>query len=129
MKIAVIGTGYVGLVTSACFAKLGHTVIGADNDPSKIEKLNKLQMPIYEPGLEELVKENVKHGRISFTSNVSEAVKKSSIIFICVGTPPLSDGGADLSAVEKVARLIAEEMTDYKLVIDKSRFLSIPVHG
>ena len=125
MNIAVIGTGYVGLVTSACFAKLGHTVVGADNDPSKIEKLKKLQMPIYEPGLEELIKENVKHGRISFTSNVSEAVKKSSIIFICVGTPPLSDGGADLSAVEKVARLIAEEMTDYKLIIDKS---TVPVH-
>jgi UDPglucose 6-dehydrogenase len=125
MNIAVIGTGYVGLVTSACFAKLGHTVIGADNDPSKIEKLNKLRMPIYEPGLEELVKENVKHGRISFTSSVAEAVKKSTIIFICVGTPPLADGGADLSAVEKVARLVAEEMTDYKLVVDKS---TVPVH-
>ena len=125
MNIAVVGTGYVGLVTSACFAKLGHTVIGADNDPSKIEKLNKLQMPIYEPGLEELVKENVKHGRITFTSSVAEAIKKSTVIFICVGTPPLADGGADLSAVEKVARLVAEEMTDYKLVIDKS---TVPVH-
>ena len=125
MNIAVIGTGYVGLVTSACFSKLGHTVVGADNDPSKIEKLKKLQMPIYEPGLEELIKENVKHGRISFTSNVSEAINKSTIIFICVGTPPLPDGGADLSAVEKVARLVAEEMTDYKLVIDKS---TVPVH-
>ncbi len=125
MNIAVIGTGYVGLVTSACFAKLGHTVIGADNDPSKIEKLIKLQMPIYEPGLEELVRDNVKHGRITFTSNVSEAIRKSTIIFICVGTPPLPDGGADLSAVEKVARLTAEEMTAYKLVIDKS---TVPVH-
>lgn len=125
MNIAVVGTGYVGLVTSACFAKLGHTVIGADNDPSKIEKLNKLQMPIYEPGLEELIKESVKHGRITFTSNVPEAIKKSSIIFICVGTPPLPDGGADLSAVEKVARVVAEEMTEYKLVIDKS---TVPVH-
>ena len=125
MNIAVVGTGYVGLVTSACFAKLGHNVIGADNDPSKIEKLKKLQMPIYEPGLEELVKENVKHGRITFTSSVSEAIKKSTIIFICVGTPPLPDGGADLSAVEKVARLVAEEMTEYKLVIDKS---TVPVH-
>jgi len=125
MNIAVIGTGYVGLVTSACFAKLGHTVIGADNDPSKIQKLKNLQMPIYEPGLEEIIKENFAQGRISFTSSVSEAIKKSTIIFICVGTPPLEDGGADLSAVEKVARLVAEEMTEYKLVIDKS---TVPVH-
>ncbi len=124
MKIAVLGVGYVGLVTSACFAKLGHTVIGADNDEAKIKKLCSGHIPIYEPGLEEVVKEGEKHGRLSFTSNAKEAIKKSDVIFICVGTPPLPDGSADLSAVEKVARWTAEVMTSYKLIIEKS---TVPV--
>jgi len=125
MKISVIGVGYVGLVTSACFAKLGHNVIGADNDEEKIKKLQSLVIPIYEPGLEELVKEGCKNNRLSFTSDIKEAVRNSEIIFICVGTPPMENGEADLSAVEKVARIIAEEMSSYKLVVEKS---TVPVH-
>ncbi len=124
MKIAVIGVGYVGLVTSACFAKLGHTVIGADNDKKKIKKLNAGGIPIFEPGLEEIVADGRKHGRLTFTANAKEAIRKSDVVFICVGTPPRADGSADLSAVEKVAKWAAEVMTSYKLIIEKS---TVPV--
>ncbi|MFH1824981.1 MAG: UDP-glucose/GDP-mannose dehydrogenase family protein [Candidatus Firestonebacteria bacterium] len=125
MKISVIGVGYVGLVTSACLAKLGHKVIGADNDEDKIEKLKNSIIPIYEPGLEELIKAGKKNGKLSFTSDIKEAVRNSEIIFICVGTPPRKNGEADLSAVKRVARIVAEEMTSYKLIVGKS---TVPVN-
>jgi len=124
MKIAIIGTGYVGLVTGTCFSDLGNDVICADNDEKKIEILKNGAIPIYEPGLEELVKKNREKGRLSFTSDVPAAVKDAEIIFICVGTPPKDDGSADLSAIEKVSRVIAENMHSYKLIVEKS---TVPV--
>jgi len=123
-NICVIGTGYVGLVTGACLAELGHTVICVDNDASKIALLKKNKIPIYEPGLEEIVRNNAKNKRLSFTSRIKEGVKKSDVIFIAVGTPPRDDGSADLSYVETVAREIAENMNGYKLIVDKS---TVPV--
>ncbi len=123
-KIAVIGTGYVGLVTGACFAELGNKVICIDNDKEKIDKLKSLIMPIFEPGLEEIVKRNVKKNRLSFTNSIKKAVKESLIIFIAVGTPPKDDGEADLTAIENVSRVIAVNMNSYKLVVGKS---TVPV--
>ncbi|MCX5782517.1 MAG: UDP-glucose/GDP-mannose dehydrogenase family protein [Elusimicrobia bacterium] len=123
-NICVIGTGYVGLVTGACLAELGHKVICVDNDKAKINKLLKNIMPIYEPGLGELVKKNVKQKRLAFTSLLRNAVEKSEIIFIAVGTPPRPDGSADLSFVEIVAKEIALHMKSYKLIVDKS---TVPV--
>jgi UDPglucose 6-dehydrogenase len=124
MKIAIIGTGYVGLVTGACFAEVGHEVICVDNNLAKVEMLRAGGIPIYEPGLEELVKKNVAAGRLSFTDNTTEGVEKSQVIFIAVPTPPLPDGGVDLSFIEKVAREIADGMTSYKIIVDKS---TVPV--
>lgn len=123
-NICVIGTGYVGLVTGACMAELGHKVVCVDNDISKITLLKKNKIPIYEPGLEEIVRKNTKNKRLSFTSQLKDAVKKFEIIFIAVGTPPRDDGSADLSYVETVARDIAESMDCYKLIVDKS---TVPV--
>lgn len=123
-NVAVIGTGYVGLVTGACLSEMGHQVICVDNDKKKVAMLKKGVMPIYEPGLGELVLKNVKKKRISFTHDIALATKNSEIIFIAVGTPPRDDGSADLSFVETVARNIAENMTSYKLIIDKS---TVPV--
>jgi UDPglucose 6-dehydrogenase len=123
-KICVVGTGYVGLVTGTCLAELGHQVICVDNDKSKINMLKKNKMPIYEPGLEELVKKNVKNKRLSFSTELKVAVKRSKVIFIAVGTPPREDGSADLSYVEMVACEIARNMQDYKLIVDKS---TVPV--
>lgn len=124
MKLAIIGTGYVGLVTGACFAEVGHRVVCVDNDPAKIETLKSGGIPIYEPGLEELVSRNVQDGRLSFTTSTAEGVQSSDVIFIAVPTPPLPDGGVDLSFIEKVAREIAAAMTSYKVVVDKS---TVPV--
>jgi UDPglucose 6-dehydrogenase len=124
MKLTIIGTGYVGLVTGACFAEVGHHVICVDNDPLKIQLLQAGGIPIYEPGLEELVKKNVASGRLSFTTSTAEGVEKSDIVFIAVPTPPLADGSVDLSFIEKVAREIAAAMTAYKIVVDKS---TVPV--
>ncbi len=124
MKLTIIGTGYVGLVTGACFAEVGHTVVCVDNDADKITKLRAGGIPIYEPGLEELVKKNVGAGRLSFTTSTEEGVGKSDIIFIAVPTPPLPDGAVDLSFIEKVAREIAASMTTYKIIVDKS---TVPV--
>lgn len=124
MKIAVMGTGYVGLVTGTCFAELGNTVICADNDPKKIDILNSGGIPIYEPGLEELIKRNGDKGRLRFTVDVDEAVKAADIIFICVGTPSREDGSADLTAIENVSRMIAESLESYKLIVEKS---TVPV--
>lgn len=119
-NIAVIGTGYVGLVTAVCLADLGNKVICVDSDYKKIENLKKNIIPIYEPGLSELLQKNKKAKRISFSHSIKEAAVKSEIIFICVGTPANADGGADLSAVEKVACEIAQVIKSYKVIVGKS---------
>lgn len=120
MKIAVIGTGYVGLVTAACLADLGNQVIGIDIDKEKVSKLQKGIIPIYEPGLEEIVKRNLAEKRISFDSKIGPAIKKSQIIFIAVGTPPRKDGQADLTYIETAAEQIAKNMNGYKIIVNKS---------
>ena len=125
MKLTIIGTGYVGLVTGACFAEVGHHVVCVDNDAAKVKILQEGGIPIYEPGLKDLVERNVSGGRLSFTSSTSEGVEKSHVIFIAVPTPPLEDGSVDLSFIEKVAREIASAMTEYKIVVDKS---TVPVN-
>jgi len=119
-RAAVIGAGYVGLVTATCLAELGHTIICVDNDKRKLENLKKGIMPIYEPGLEELVARNRKARRLIFSSSIKEAAQHSEVVFICVNTPPLPNGGADLSAVEGVAAEIAEVMNGYKVIVGKS---------
>jgi len=124
MKLTIIGTGYVGLVTGACFAEASHHVVCVDNDDAKVKILKAGGIPIYEPGLEELVRENVKAGRLTFTTSTAEGVEKSDVIFIAVPTPPQPDGSVDLSFIEKVAREIAAAMTSYKIVVDKS---TVPV--
>jgi UDPglucose 6-dehydrogenase len=124
MNLAIVGSGYVGLVTGACFAEVGHHVICVDNDLKKVHALQDGQIPIYEPGLEELVKKNVAAGRLSFTSSIGEAVEKSTVIFIAVPTPPQPDGSVDLSFVEGVAREIAIHIKEYRIVVDKS---TVPV--
>ncbi len=124
MKIAIIGTGYVGLVTGTCFADVGNNVICVDNDTSKIDRLNNGEIPIYEPGLDRLVIRNFKEGRLTFTTDIKKAVEESLICFIAVGTPPDEDGSADLSYVLAVAKDIATYMNDYKIVVDKS---TVPV--
>lgn len=123
-RITIIGTGYVGLVTGACFAEVGHQVICVDCDEKKVEMLREGGIPIYEPGLEDLVKKNVAAKRLSFTSSTTEGVSNSDIIFIAVPTPPQADGSVDLSFIEGVAREIAGCMTTYKIVVDKS---TVPV--
>lgn len=124
MRLTIIGAGYVGLVTGTCFAELGNDVICVDNDTRKIIQLAEGGMPIYEPGLAELVKKNRQDGRLAFTSDIEAGIKDSEVIFICVGTPSRDDGSADLSHVEKVSRVIAEHMDSYKLVVEKS---TVPV--
>jgi UDPglucose 6-dehydrogenase len=124
MNICVVGTGYVGLVTGTCLAEIGHRVVCLDNDEEKIRGLNSGEMPIFEPHLEELVQGNRKKGRLSFTSDFSRANDGSEAVFICVGTPPLENGEADLSAVEKVTREVACRAKAYKLVVEKS---TVPV--
>jgi len=124
MDISIIGSGYVGLVTGACFADVGHHVICVDNDSEKVKQLKAGEIPIYEPGLEEIIHRNVSARRLHFTGNIQEAVERSQIIFIAVPTPPLPDGDVDLSFVEKVAREIAGVLTDYRVIVDKS---TVPV--
>ena len=124
MKLTIIGTGYVGLVTGTCFAEVGHQVICVDNDAAKVKMLQSGGIPIYEPGLQELVEKNVKAGRLSFTNSTAEGVEKSKVIFIAVPTPPQADGSVDMSYIERVARDIAGAMTEYKIVVDKS---TVPV--
>lgn len=123
-KICIIGSGYVGLVTGTCLADLGNDVICVDNDEEKIKSLKGLIMPIYEPGLEDLVKKNVEAKRLEFTTDLKNAVKESEVIFIAVGTPPKENGEADLSIIENVSRDIARSMETYHLVVDKS---TVPV--
>ena len=121
MKITIIGTGYVGLVSGVLFADLGNDVICVDNDNKKINLLKKGIVPIYEPGLEEILKKNIKSKRIKFTSNISEAIKLSKIIFIAVGTPTAKDGiSADLKNVYKVAKDISKNINKYKIIVNKS---------
>ncbi len=124
MKVCMIGTGYVGLVSGTCFAEIGHNVICVDNDEKKIQILKSGKIPIYEPGLLELVQRNVQAGRLRFTTSISEGVRESLFIFIAVGTPPKENGEPDLSSVEKVASEIGEAMEDYKIVVEKS---TVPV--
>jgi len=119
-KITVIGTGYVGLVTGACLADIGHRVICIDKDDSKIQMLNNGKIPIYEPGLSALVTRNMKKGRLLFLNDMERGVRESRVIFIAVGTPPKSKGEADLSAVESVSEEIARHMNSYKLIVQKS---------
>jgi len=124
LKITVIGTGYVGLVTGTCLAEVGNEVLCLDVDPNKIEILKSGGIPIYEPGLEDMVKRNVAAGRLSFTTDIEESVAFGQIQFIAVGTPPDEDGSADLQYVVAAARNIGRHMADYKLVVDKS---TVPV--
>ncbi|MEW6237787.1 MAG: UDP-glucose/GDP-mannose dehydrogenase family protein [Candidatus Omnitrophota bacterium] len=120
MRIAVIGTGYVGLVAGTCFAESGNDVICVDIDEKKVERLNRGEIPIYEPGLEELVKRNVKEGRLRFTTNAAQAIDASLIQFIAVGTPQGEDGSADLNYVLAVAREIGRAMNGFKIIVIKS---------
>ena len=124
MNLSIIGTGYVGLVTGTCFAEVGHRVVCVDSDASKVEMLQAGGIPIYEPGLEELVARNRAAGRLLFTTSTAEGVEKSDVVFIAVPTPPLPDGAVDMSFLEKVAREIAAAMTSYRIVVDKS---TVPV--
>ncbi|MEO5804182.1 MAG: UDP-glucose/GDP-mannose dehydrogenase family protein [Verrucomicrobiota bacterium] len=124
MKLTIIGTGYVGLVTGTCFAEAGHQVICVDKDEEKIKLLRAGGMPIYEPGLKELVDANVSAGRLSFSNSTQEGVENSDVIFIAVPTPAQNDGSVDLSFIESVSREIASAMTSYKIVVDKS---TVPV--
>src|SRR5581483_2470020 len=124
MNICVVGTGYVGLVTGAVFADLGNDVVCVDNQPDKIALLQAGRMPIYEPGLEEMVARNVADGRLAFTTDLTGAVRRSLIVFITVGTPPKADGQTDLSAVEAVAKEIGQAMEKYTVIVNKS---TVPV--
>jgi len=120
VKLAVIGCGYVGLVSGSCLAEAGHDVVATDNDASRIATLQAGKIPIYEPNLDKVLDVVVREGRLRFTSDCAEAVRGADIIFICVGTPPTESGEADLSAIDNVARLIAKESQSPKLVIEKS---------
>src|SRR5215212_3219953 len=124
MDLAIIGSGYVGLVTGACFADVGHNVICVDNDPAKVESLRNGKVPIYEPGLEDVIHRNVSAQRLQFSGDIADAVDKSQIIFIAVPTPQKANGDADLSYIEKVAREIAGVFHGYRVIVDKS---TVPV--
>jgi UDPglucose 6-dehydrogenase len=124
MDICIIGSGYVGLVTGACFSEVGHNVICVDNDQRKIDALLAGKIPIYEPGLDELVHRNVSTRRLRFTNSIKEGVDNSQVVFIAVPTPPQPDGSVDLSFIERVAREIAGVLTDYRVIVDKS---TVPV--
>ena len=124
MKVCVIGTGYVGLVAGTCLAEMGNDVICVDNNKEKLEQLNNGIIPIYEPGLEDLIQSNVQENRLHFSSDLKDAVQKSLICFIAVGTPQGEDGSADLQYVLEVAESIGESINDYKVIVDKS---TVPV--
>ncbi len=124
MKIGIVGSGYVGLVTGTCFAHLGHQVLCIDNDRTKVAMLKRGKVPIYEPGLSEMITQNVKEGRLDFSLSIAQAVKQCEVLFICVNTPPKDNGEADLSYVENVARDVAQHLKEYRLVVEKS---TVPV--
>ncbi len=124
MKLCIIGTGYVGLVTGCCFADMGNDVICIDNDRKKIDRLTKGKVDIFEPGLSDLMKRNVSHGRLSFTTDIARGVKDSEIVFISVGTPPDGDGNADTAQIMDVARSIGKAMDGYRIIVTKS---TVPV--
>ncbi|MFW6131629.1 MAG: UDP-glucose dehydrogenase family protein [Candidatus Aminicenantaceae bacterium] len=124
MKISVVGSGYVGLVTAVGLSELGHDVIGADKIVNKIEKIKKGISPIYEPGLNDMLKKNLKNGNLSFTSNLDKTLLSSDVIFVCVGTPQKEDGSADMSQIEEVSRMISRNLNGYKLIVEKS---TVPV--
>jgi UDPglucose 6-dehydrogenase len=124
MKIAIIGSGYVGLVTGACFAEVGHEVICVDNDERKVNALRNGKIPIYEPGLEQLVQRNVSAHRLQFTGSIEQGVDNSQVVFIAVPTPPQIDGSVDLTYIERVAREIASVLKEYRVIVDKS---TVPV--
>jgi len=120
MNITVVGSGYVGLVTGACFSEFGNHVTCVDNDAGKVERLTRGEMPIYEPGLPELVERNVRAGRLTFSMDLARAVDRSLVVFIAVGTPQGNDGRADLSFVREVAAEVAQHLDAYKVVVTKS---------
>ncbi|OGS13282.1 MAG: UDP-glucose 6-dehydrogenase [Elusimicrobia bacterium RIFOXYA2_FULL_58_8] len=128
VNICVVGAGYVGLVSGACLAEIGHNVVCVDNDPAKIKMLEKGIMPIYEDDLERVVKKNVKAGRLHFANSIKDGMhhggRRAEAVFIAVGTPPREDGSADLSAIEKVSEEVAKNMTDYTVIVEKS---TVPV--
>jgi UDPglucose 6-dehydrogenase len=124
MKVAIVGTGYVGLVAGTCFAETGNEVYCVDIDPAKIATLKKGESPIYEPGLTELLKKNIDEGRLHFTTDLKEAVTKSQVVFLAVGTPSTEDGSADLSMVMRVAGDVATHMNGFKILVNKS---TVPV--
>ena len=124
MKVSIFGTGYVGLVTGACLAHSGHQVTCVDVDEAKVAGLTRGEIPIYEPGLENIVKQSVKEGRLQFTTSAKDAVDYAEVVFIAVGTPPDEDGAADLRYVLQVAQSVGEHMQDFRLVINKS---TVPV--
>src|SRR5688572_25092019 len=124
MHIAVIGTGYVGLVTGACFAEFGVNVTCVDVDAEKIARLSEGHIPIYEPGLDQIVLKNTQAGRLNFTTDIRTAVEQALVIFLAVGTPPKEDGSADLRFIDEAARSIAEHMNGYKVIVTKS---TVPV--
>ena len=124
MRVAVVGTGYVGLVAGACFAESGNDVVCVDNNLAKVRLLRRGKIPIYEPGLEELVRRNRAERRLTFTTTLAKAVRDSAVVFIAVGTPQGEDGSADLKHVLDVAREIARAMNGYKVIVDKS---TVPV--
>jgi UDPglucose 6-dehydrogenase len=124
MNICVIGTGYVGLVTGCVFADLGNDVVCVDNNPAKVAMLERGEMPIYEPGLEELVRRNVEDRRLVFTGDLAEGVERSDVVFICVGTPPKENGDPDMSYVTEAAKGIARSLNRYKVIVNKS---TVPV--
>jgi UDPglucose 6-dehydrogenase len=124
LKICVIGTGYVGLVTGACFADLGHSVVCVDTDKKKVEMMRKGNSPIFEPGLEEVLRRNMSAGRLSFTTDIGKPVRQSNFVFIAVGTPPKDDGQPDMSQVETAAKSIAKNLNGYKIIVNKS---TVPV--
>jgi UDPglucose 6-dehydrogenase len=120
LRVSIFGCGYVGLVTGACLAEIGHQVLCSDNDAAKVQTLKSGKLPIYEPGLDSVVEANVAAGRLRFSSDLEDAAKLGDVLFVCVGTPPLPNGEADLSAVDNVARLIAKVARTPKLVVEKS---------
>ncbi|MCC6355353.1 MAG: UDP-glucose/GDP-mannose dehydrogenase family protein [Verrucomicrobiae bacterium] len=124
MRLSIIGSGYVGLVTGACFAEVGHHVVCVDNDSEKVRMLRSGRVPIYEPGLEEIIRTNVATGRLRFTDSIEDGVEDSEVVFIAVPTPPLPDGKVDLTYIEKVAREIAGVLRGYRVIVDKS---TVPV--